>query len=533
VSRRLLAALVGCIVALVALPGVALAHAELESTDPAAGAVLDESPSVVTLRFSETVEVSLGAIRLFDGAGTSVTIGTAHHPDGQDDAVQVELPSLDDGSYVVDWNVVSADSHPVQGAFTFQIGPQSDLQEGILDDIIGRDHTGRPAGIALAVSRGLVIAAIAIVFGGVAMVGFDVVAISSRLRRLLLGTAVVGSIAGLLQLPLEVGYASGRSLPVAFDGDAWSAAFDTRIGVAWVVRALVIGLLGTALVVTTARREQWWWRFALGVGLAGAGIASAFSGHGATGRWEEIGILATVVHVGAMALWLGGVVTVAVGFRSVTDTSIRRFSTIAFASMSAVVASGTVQSIRQVGSFDALTNTTYGTVLIWKLVLVLAVLGVAALSRRISRRDTLDRSRLRRAVGIELLVAAAIVVTTSLLMAANPSQAVTAKPFSTSLVQDQYLASITIQPGRVGGNEMHIYLSNVDSSLIQPESVTVQISDPSRDVAAINVPVSPSGAGHFTANAATFPYATNWKLVVTARYGDFDQVQFATTVPIR
>ncbi len=74
-------------------------------------------------------------------------------------------------------------------------------------------------------------------------------------------------------------------------------------------------------------------------------------------------------------------------------------------------------------------------------------------------------------------------------------------------------------------------ITSAASSLIEPDTVTVAINDPGRDVAPTQVPVTRSGAGHFTASA-TFPYAATWSVVVTARYG-IDEVQFDTRVPIR
>lgn len=63
--------------------GTASAHAELLSSDPQPGAVLDAAPAHVTLTFNEAVEISLRAIRLFDGTGSSIAISTARHPGGR------------------------------------------------------------------------------------------------------------------------------------------------------------------------------------------------------------------------------------------------------------------------------------------------------------------------------------------------------------------------------------------------------------------------------------------------------------------
>jgi copper transport protein len=529
--------------------GTASAHAELLSSDPQPGAVLDAAPAHVTLTFNEPVEISLGAIRLFDGTGTSIDISTARHPSGHGATVEVDLPKLSNGSYVVDWRVVSSDSHPVHAAFTFQIGPDSNLASGLLDQIIGSSHTGKTASIGLGISRALMTAAIALVLGGSLMCGLGILPFGRRQRVAIAVAAPVGTIAGVLAMPLEVGYTAGRSLSVITDGSAWNAVFDTSIGLAWMIRAAVLAVTTVILLITRARSRTWWWRLVLVSGLVVVGIASAYGGHGASGRWHYIGVLTTMLHVSAMAVWLGGLAMLVLSFGDLEREGAHRFSAIALLSVAGIVVTGTIQGFRQVGSIDGLTGTSYGKLLIWKLVGVALVIAVASVARasthgRLSLSPApasaasvgaagvgFDRARLRRATGIELALAVAVVIITSLLMAANPSQATASSPFSATLTSGGYLATITVSPARVGANEVHIFLSSPNSSLDQPDAVNVTIQDPSRDVDPIAVDVVKAGASHVISNSATFPYAATWHMVVTARYG-FDEVKFSADIKI-
>ena len=550
-SRRVMGAFAGA-VALVTFVGVGRvsAHAELLSSDPQPGQVLDASPAHITLTFNEPVEISLGAIRLFDGTGQSIDISPTRHPDGRGEAVEVDVPTLANGSYVVDWRVVSSDSHPVHAAYTFQVGPESTLATGLLDQIISSSHTGRAAGIGLTVSRSLITASIAIVFGGLLVCGLGIVPFGRRQRIVIGAAAAVGAIAGLVALPLEVGYTAGRSLSVITDGSAWRAVLHTTIGLAWVVRAVCIAVVATILLATRSRSRATWWQLILIVGLVTVGTASAYGGHGATGRWHYLGVFLTMLHVSSMAVWLGGLLLLVLSFAVIERTGVQRFSSIAVVAIATVVVSGTIQGVRQVGSLDALTGTPYGKLLIWKLVGVAAVLAVAAVARQATHGrlslatplagasvgaaaadDGFDRARLRKAIGVEAVLAIVVVVLTSLLMAANPSQAVASAPFSSTMTSNGYLATVTVSPARVGSNEVHIFLSSPNSSLDQPDAVTVTIQDPSRDVNPIAIDVAKAGAGHVISNAATFPYAATWRLVVKARYG-FDEVVFTADVKV-
>jgi copper transport protein len=549
IRRRWLVALViGLLTAILGPAAGASAHAELLASEPAAGAILASTPTSITLRFSEAVEISLGAIRLVDGVGTQVQIGPTTHPGGDRSVVSAVLPPLGDGSYVVDWRVISADSHQVHAAYTFQVGQHATLQPGVVATAIASGGTGRAAGVALAVSRALVAASFAVVVGSLVVLSGGLVGLTRRLRRTVQVAAAVGALGGLSAIPAEAAYATNRSLAVVTDPSAWRAVLQTDIGRDWLLRAVLLGVGSAVLVALIESNKSRQFR-ALGVGLATVtALTFAFGGHGNTGRWHAVGVVATVVHVLAMAVWLGGLVALWQAIGDVDTRSVRRFSWLAFCCVAGVVLSGSLQSVRQLASLSNLTSTRYGQLLILKLGAVALTLFVAALSRKtvhggvLRGRSTetvlagnepveLDRETLRRSVSSELIFGALALAITSVLMAANPSAAGSAKPFAVSLIQDNYVASISIEPARVGPNQMHVYLSSVTGSLDNPDNVTIQLSDPSRDVAPIELVVQPAGAAHYVA-VGQVPYAATWTLSINARYHTFDQVIFTTTVRI-
>ncbi len=116
-------ALILAVPLLALLPGSAGAHALLERTEPERGAGLQSPPNEVAFFFSEPVEASFGAVRVFEANGDQVETGEIVRPEGKSDAVAVELPSdLADGTYTATYRVISADSHPVSGGFVFSVG---------------------------------------------------------------------------------------------------------------------------------------------------------------------------------------------------------------------------------------------------------------------------------------------------------------------------------------------------------------------------------------------------------------------------
>jgi copper transport protein len=116
----------GAAVVVIAIVGPASAHAQLESTQPDPSSVLVTSPSQVILHFGEPVEIDFGSLRVIGPDGNRVDLGGTHHPPGDTHAVAISLPAhLPNGTYVVAWRVISADSHPVHGAFVFSVGTAS------------------------------------------------------------------------------------------------------------------------------------------------------------------------------------------------------------------------------------------------------------------------------------------------------------------------------------------------------------------------------------------------------------------------
>ncbi|WGD36956.1 copper resistance protein CopC [Lysinibacter sp. HNR] len=124
IVRALLAALLGCLLGyalVVAGTGAspAFAHAELLGTTPEDGAVFEQAPTTVELRFNETVQAINGATRLIADGKDPVALDAR----AVDSVVSAPLPdSLPDGTYVLSYRIVSADGHPVSGAITFYVG---------------------------------------------------------------------------------------------------------------------------------------------------------------------------------------------------------------------------------------------------------------------------------------------------------------------------------------------------------------------------------------------------------------------------
>ncbi|MGW2209556.1 copper resistance CopC/CopD family protein [Streptomyces sp. NPDC001781] len=382
----------------------ASAHAALTGSDPAQGVVVDRAPAQVSLTFSEQVAMGDDSLRVLDPKGKPVQSGRPANVSGTTYAVRLRA-GLADGTYTVAYQVVSADSHPVAGAYTFSIGaPSRTVVSGT-----GAGAGGGAVGALYSVGRYLSYAGFIVLAGGAAFVlacwrqGAGVRA----LQRLVVGGWLTLTAATLGLLLLRGSYTSSGRLGDVLDLDLLGQVLQTKTGAALVSRLLLLAaaaLFVAVLFGAYARREEEEGtdeeaaaeRRDLGFGLAiggivvGAGLAAswAMAEHASTGLQPGVAMPVDIVHLLAVACWFGGLTALLVAlYRAPADTplgtdAVRRFSRLAFGSVVALVATGVYQSWRQLGSWSAFTDTRYGQLLLVKLGLVAVMVGLAWISRR-------------------------------------------------------------------------------------------------------------------------------------------------------
>ncbi|MEU1484949.1 copper resistance protein CopC [Streptomyces sp. NPDC005752] len=399
----LLATLTGLLFGLV-LAGAspASAHAALTGSNPQDGAVVATAPQDVTLTFSEQIAMGDDSIRVLDPSGERADDGAPRDlTSGGTVRYGVQLRSgLSDGTYTVAWQAVSADSHPVSGAFTFSVGAPSETTVALPSDDAGGGIVGALYGIA----RYAAYAGFILLAGGSAFVlaCWQRGAGARPLQRLVVGGWITLTAATLVMLLLRSPYTGSGRLADAFDLDGLQAVLDTKPGAALVSRLLLLGASALFIAVlfgAYAKREDEKEKQDLTFGLAagGAVIAAGIAGtwalaeHASTGVQPGIAMPVDVLHLLAVAGWLGGLAALLVAlYRTpdITSGAVRRFSRVAFGSVLVLAATGLYQSWRQVGSWSALTGTRYGQVLLVKVALVAVLVGVAWISRRWTGRLT-------------------------------------------------------------------------------------------------------------------------------------------------
>jgi len=570
--KRLLVGLALAGTVLLAWAAPAAAHAQLDASSPAAGAVLAESPPDVTLTFNEPVEVSLGSVRVYDSDAERVDAGGARLEGG--DTVVAPLGDLPDGSYVVTYRVVSADGHPVHGAFTFQVGDRATGDtDALARRLLAADGGSEAVGVVFAAVRWAIFAALALLVGAAAfcLLAWPEGLGLARVRSLLWWAWGIALGATVASVGLQGAYVGALGLGHAIDPDVVRSVLDARYGRVALLRVILLVVTGVALLVSAggdrSRAEEGTAagpatgtgagaRVALGALGGGLLVTLGLSGHAATGELVPFALAADVVHLGAAALWLGGLVVVlavALPRRDPAELArvVPRFSSIAFAAVALLVLTGVFQSWRQVGSLDALLHTTYGHLLLVKLALFVVMVGFGYLGRRWVQRgygaaaaaardageavdEELVAAGYRRSIRVETGIGLAVLAVTALLVNAQPARTAVAQPYSAELqAGEDLLVDLTIDPAKVGPTEIHVYTLEATGAVAQVEELTMTMSLPERDLGPLEIPLQRAGPGHFSAYDVQLPLPGEWRVDIAAFPDQFTEANATDTVRIR
>jgi copper transport protein len=540
----------------------ASAHAALVSTDPPAGSVLPAGPAEVVFTFSESVRLVPGRTHAVGPDGRKADTGT---PTVRGDELHVPLRETGArGTYLVSYRVISADSHPVGGSLTFSVGTVTATPAGadnaartdpLVATLLGAAHYLGYAGLVLVVGPAVVLYAlwprrlsrrgpVRLLFGGMILV--------------ILGTG--------LELFLQAPYSAGVGLFGA-SADDLRETFSSVYGAAHLVRLAAVAAVAVLLRpfltapgaggATDAPRAGTADRALLAV-LAVVGLATwPMAGHGGASTLPEVTAVADVAHLGAMSVWLGGLV-VLVGYLLRTanatelDAILPVWSRWATTAVVVLVVAGTVQALVEIGSVGALLHTTYGRLVVVKVTLLALVLVAAFFARRVARAaaaraqsgeavadQRTGRTALRRSVLVELTVTAVVLAMSATLVQTTPARSAQAVSnqqniplFSTTLNSSLYSLQIDVDPARVGDNSVHLYAYTPEGGPIKVVEWHATAALPGKGVEPLTVPLLPLTDDHATGEVQ-LPTAGVWEFKLTLRTTDIDEASVTANVPVR
>jgi copper transport protein len=446
---------------------LASGHAYLNESDPENGEQVEKPPEEVTLSFSGD-GVQLAEVVITGPDGEDVSGETAiDSDDSQLVSAPVEDSEADEGVYTVQWEVLADDGHTTSGTFLFSLGDEPLDREQVIG-LHEEDEEGVSAGETAA--NGFILLSLIGLVGVPATLWIAIYPLSGRFD-VPLRTAEdrVRSLLALFGVFLFVGVfglglARSTSLAPSLSLGGLVQFLGTSLGVIWVVQlGVASGVLGTLLL---AHRREISRRYWLGGAVAG-GIAIQLSvsatSHSASLVDRFQGTLTDFAHISGAALWVGGLLVLAVVLphvlqqpedgQRVAAEAIRRFSVVALAGVTLAVTTGLLLAAWHAPDPESLRTTLYETVLSTKTLLVCLALGLGGLTRfvllrRLKRGET-GVENVVRAVRFEMGVLI-VVVLLSGLITATPTAAIAEDEPSAVGVEGDGI-ELTVTPAEDGG----------------------------------------------------------------------------------
>jgi putative copper resistance protein D len=260
-----------------------------------------------------------------------------------------------------------------------------------------------------------------------------------KLRAILLIGLVLAILSGavwLIALAIDIG--GQGAVAVVSNRTVWLLLTSTQFGHVWLARfVLATFLVGLAWLERQRVAAVSWGESFFAISAACLMGSIAWAGHAAAspGVEGDVHLVADVLHLVAAGAWLGGLLPLWLLFRlamgeadeslvSAAQIATHRFSMLGMLAVGTLIATGLVNAWELVGTLRGLFGTDYGRLLLLKIALFVAMIGIACANRfrltpRLPRKDIMNR--LAGNILVELGLGLAIIVIVSALGVLPPA----------------------------------------------------------------------------------------------------------------
>jgi copper transport protein len=532
------------IIALLA-SSVVFAHADIARSNPAANAVLDQSPSQVTIEFTEAVEPRLSKIAvLYEDGSVADNNDTTRDP-VDPRVLRVSMKESRAGTYIVSWRALSeVDGHVTSGSYVFSVGEPIDPAK------LSGQGSGAVTSPLDMIARALTFIGQAVIAGVVAFrwlvwrpalksaqLSAEVDDRSLPLTKRVLIVALAFAGAGAVLMLIAQASNSGGSI-----GD-W---LGTRVGRVWLGRVATLIAIGVLLddIAAAARGKRFADLVSIWLPLQLLFLTTLTSHSAAVAEPPILPFIADFIHLIATSIWVGGLAMLAFVVPHVAKTlsdedrswlwlrTVVNFSTVAAVAVGVLILTGSYLSFLHIGSWTGLIGTAYGRTLLLKV----ALAGVAMLiggynlmvikprlDRAIDQPESgpLLQRRFRRTVLLEatvgLLVLASAGILTALPRSKDPQPTVIAGPLQLTTRSEDLDVSLTIDPARLGTSNYAVHLTQNGRPLADANEVALRFTYLTRGLGAAEAKTTAADDGAYVTSGAYLSLPGEWQISAAVR----------------
>jgi copper transport protein len=535
----------------------AAAHGYIVRSTPADRSVLARAPNQVQIWFSEGIERDFSTIEVVNQSGERVDLGDGGVDERNSAKLVVSLPGdLPPGAYLVKMRpVFTSDGHAVSDTLVFWVGEQ-----------VGEVDAESAANTALpleALWRVLVTLSLTVMLGTVAVyvlvmrpawrnqrwaLGGLPPRVMGRLRLLMWLSLIVGNVVNgfaLLQVSMTL---FETDVATVFRDELWNIVLvGTNFGDVWRFRAILLMVMLFVQIVGAQqaqnRPESTHILWLVNGGLAALTLSTmSFISHAAGSPvWSGASVLVDYVHLLAVAVWIGGLIAIALVIRPALAplepesrgvalfVLLKRFSGLAVFALSLIIATGIFNALIHVPRASDLSSSTYGLTLLSKILLMtpLLVLGalhhVAVNPQRFESLAARRFVRLPASLRLEVFFALAVIFVAGWLPATPPpipseSRGQVEAPIQTLTVED-YDVELTINPGAVGSNAYDVRITQTGQA-VDAEAVRLRFSLPEAGLYSAPLIMDETEPGLWVSASGDVDRVATWDV-----YVDFDAAQ--------
>lgn len=488
---------------------VAEAHSTLLDMTPDEKVVTEEPPSTLKLRFNEPIEKDLATVTMYDADAKPVFTG---NPDekGAEKAPLLEfsLPELDQGTYTVQWNVVSLDGHPVEGSYSFAVGKAT---EGGVKSVTDSGDKEGPLIVARTIGQGVLLLGAGLFwFGWLAerrqFPGLSV--LFKRGRHIGAAILVLGTIAELITYAI--------SLPPGLIQTVFNGRWDLLRQFPFVL--MLFAQLFALIMLLIPGMVRGWYLFM----WFSLGVIPAFGGHVWGMEAPALALIPRIIHLLALAFWLGALAyVILLAFwqrrhdQHVAWKEFRPFFVNKMMVASAlVVISGVAMVYLQTGWTALFTDWMgWSTLLLLKIILVLLMLSLA-LYQTLKWKN---RGKFATSKHVRVEWIAGLVVIVLGVWMSQTVYPVEVETYDTTLKDDQEEVDVYIDKLQMGDRKMSLDLPEINGE--DPEEVTVEASMPDHGMSSGSLDVEKGKSGDYQVEVP-FSMSGTWRLDIEAEYKD-------------